>query len=95
MSHHQTQIVRIANKLKLLLKQQEQLRKENERLKAAIVAKDQDLVLLKETVAQLEEKTAVLHASAGKMEGREKQDLEKKISQYIKDIDKVIAHLNG
>jgi hypothetical protein len=37
----------------------------------------------------------VLHASAGKMEGREKQDLEKKISQYIKDIDKVIAHLNG
>lgn len=95
MSDHHTHIIRIANKLKLLLKQQDQLRRENERLKSAMAAKEEEVALMKETVAQLHEKIAVLNASAGKMEGKEKQDLEKKINQYIKDIDKVITHLNA
>lgn len=95
MSDHQTQIVRIANKLKLLLKQQEQLRKENERLKTTVTAREQEIAALKETLATTDEKLSVMKASAGRMEGRAKQDFEKKINQYIKDIDKAIAYMNA
>jgi predicted nuclease with TOPRIM domain len=94
MSDHQTHIINIANKVKLLLKQQEQLRKENERLKAGLASREHELTGLRETMTQLEQKIAVLNASAGKMEGKAKQEFEKKINQYIRDIDKVIAHLN-
>ena len=95
MSDLQPYIVRIANKLKLLLKHQDQLRKENERLRAGLAVKEQELGSIKETMAQLEEKLAVMEASAGKMEEKPRQEFEKKINQYIKDIDKVIVHLNG
>ena len=95
MSDLQPYIVRIANKLKMLLKQQDQLRKENERLRANLSLKEQELSGMKETVTQLNEKVSVMKAVAGKMEEKPRQELEKKINQYIKDIDKVIVHLNG
>jgi chromosome segregation ATPase len=95
MPDYQTQIVRIANKIKLLLKHQEQLRKENERLKSSVSAKEQEIISLKESLAHKDEKLAVLEAASGKMDGKSKQDFEKKINQYIRDIDKVIVHLNG
>ena len=95
MSDLQPYIVRIANKLKMLLKQQDQLRKENERLRASLSVKEQELSGMKETMTQLNEKVSVMKAVAGKMEEKPRQELEKKINQYIKDIDKVIVHLNG
>lgn len=94
MSDLQPQIVRIANKLKQLLKQQEQLKKENDKLRAGLAAKEQELLQAKDTIAQMEEKLAVLKASAGRMDEKSKQQFEKKIAQYIRDIDKVIVHLN-
>jgi predicted nuclease with TOPRIM domain len=95
MSDLQPYIVRIANKLKLLLKQQEQLRKENERLRSGISSKESELASIKENMLHLEEKLSVMKASAGNMEDKSRLDFEKKINQYIKDIDKVIVHLNG
>ncbi len=95
MSDLQPFIVRIANKLKLLLKQQDQLRKENERLRASLSVKEQELSTIKENMMQMDEKLSVMKAVAGKMEDKPRQELEKKINQYIKDIDKVIVHLNG
>lgn len=95
MPDHQTQIVRIANKIKLLLKNQEQLRRENEKLKSSVIVKDQEIVSLKESLARFDEKLSVLEAASGKMENKSRQEFEKKINQYIRDIDKVIVHLNG
>jgi predicted nuclease with TOPRIM domain len=95
MPDYQTQIVRIANKIKLLLKHQEQLRKENERLKSSVSAKEQEIVTLKESLSRKDEKLAVLEAASGNMDGKARQDFEKKINQYLRDIDKVIVHLNG
>lgn len=95
MSDLQPYIVRIANKLKLLLKHQDQLRRDNERLRASLSAKEQELSTVKENMAQMEEKLSVMRAAAGKMEDKPRQEFEKKINQYIKDIDKVIVHLNG
>lgn len=95
MSDHQTHIVRIANKIKLLLKHQEQLRKENERLKSSVSGKEQEIATLKESVARKEERLAVLEAASGKMDNKARQEFEKKINQYIRDIDKAIVHLNG
>ena len=95
MSDLQPYIVRIANKLKLLLKHQDHLRKENERLRTSLSVKEQELSTIKEHMMQMEEKLSVMKASAGKMEDKPRQEFEKKINQYIKDIDKVIVHLNG
>ena len=95
MSDLQPYIVRIANKLKLLLKHQDHLRKENERLRTSLSVKEQELSTIKEHMTQMEEKLSVMKASAGKMEDKPRQEFEKKINQYIKDIDKVIVHLNG
>ncbi|CAN5811259.1 hypothetical protein BH10BAC3_BH10BAC3_20700 [soil metagenome] len=95
MSDLQPFIVRIANKLKLLLKQQDQLRKENERLRASLSVKEQELSTIKENMMQMDEKLSVMKAVAGKMKDKPRQELKKKINQYTKDIDKVIVHLNG
>jgi chromosome segregation ATPase len=95
MPDYQTQIVRIANKIKLLLKHQEQLRRENERLKSSVSAKEQEITSLKESLSHKDEKLAVLEAASGKMDGKARQDFEKKINQYLRDLDKVIVHLNG
>ena len=53
MSDLQPYIVRIANKLKLLLKHQDQLRRENERLRASLSVKEQELSAIKEKMMQL------------------------------------------
>ena len=95
MSDLQPYIVRIANKLKLLLKHQDHFRKENELLRTSLSVKEQELSTIKEHMTQMEEKLSVMKASAGKMEDKPRQEFEKKINQYIKDIDKVIVHLNG
>ena len=95
MSDYQSQIVRIANKLKQLLKQQDHLRKENEKLRSAVSIKEQEIKSLRDSMGHMDEKLSVLKAASGKMEGKARQEFEKKINQYIRDIDKVIVHLNG
>lgn len=94
-SDFQQHIIRIANKLKLLLKQQDQLRKENEKLKQNLAARELELETLKISLGKAEEQISVMKASAGNMDERSKLEFEKKINQYIKDIDKVMVHLNG
>lgn len=87
-------IRRINDKLQQLLKKYSYLQKENDKLKNELHAikskekeKDEQLQLLSLRID-------VLKASRGEMKEDEKKSFEKKINQYLKDVDKCIALLN-
>lgn len=95
MNELEPHISRITNKLQLLIKQQDQLRREAERKDAEIRNLELALKSSLEQQSQLEEKVNILQASHGSMDEKSKKNFEKKINQYLKDIDQVIVHLNG
>ena len=77
-----------------LVKQYEQLRKENFRLKDILEQNEQKLEQEKKTIQFLKDQIAVLSATGAPLNESTKKEFEKKIQQYIKDIDKVISLLN-
>ncbi|MHA4812395.1 hypothetical protein ACX0G9_30155 [Flavitalea flava] len=87
------QVQRIGEKLQFILKQREILLKENGKLKEEIrQLKEQDsghVIRLE----QLQKQVEILRASGGEMNGMEKKALEKRLSQYIREIDRCIALL--
>ena len=85
----------INTKLQLLLKKYAALQKENSILnnEIEICRKNEKDYLQK--INFLEMQTGILKASAGKLNNKEKQDFEKKINQYIKDLDKCMSMLNN
>ena len=48
-----------------------------------------------EKINSLEMQASILKASAGKMNEKEKQNFDRRINQYIKDLDKCIGMLNN
>ncbi len=87
-------IKRINDKLQYFLKKYSLLQKENDKLKNELEAvkskekgKDEQLELLALRID-------VLKVSKGEMKEDEKKSFEKKINQYLKEVDKCIALLN-
>jgi hypothetical protein len=83
----------INDKLQLLLKQQLRLKRENEQLRRELEEGRQRERAFRQQVDMLDNAVALLKLAAGEMDDRDKKEFEKKISQYIRDIDKVIAYL--
>jgi hypothetical protein len=71
----------------LLIKENNQLKKENENYQAKEKA-------MTEKTEQLQQQINILKTSAGQMEGKEKMEFEKIINRYIRTIDKCINLLN-
>jgi FtsZ-binding cell division protein ZapB len=88
-------IKKISEKMQLLLKQHHGLIKENDRLQKEIL----DLRRLQEEKArqidQLDQKLAVLRTATGKLDDSDKKELEKRLSHYIREIDRCMALLGG
>lgn len=86
-------INRISDKLQQLLKQYQQLQKDNLRqgklIKELQEQKKQDT----EQLNALQEQVAILKSATGGMNESDKKNFEKHISQYIKEIEKCIAYL--
>ena len=95
MHHLQPVIQRILQKLQQLLKAQEQLQKENARLKATLQQKEDEINAFSEKIILLEQQNSIMKSSGGQMTESEKKAFEKKINQYIRDIDKAIAQLSS
>ena len=84
----------IGDKLQGLLKSLQRLQKENEKLKAELQgAKEREQAAF-QRVDELQQQAAILKYAAGEMDEREKKDFEKKINQYLREIDKCIAFLS-
>ena len=84
----------LAQKLQGLLKQQELWKRENEKLKQSIVQLHEQTHAYEQQIASLKEQLAIVQTAAGNMNEEDKKAFEKRINQYLRDIDKVIAHLN-
>ena len=94
MSGVDQQLVRVNTKIQQLLKQYSLLQKENQKLKAEL---SETRSLLKQKDEQVEItmlRLEVLKASKGEMTDEEKKSFQKKINQYLKEIEKCIAFLN-
>jgi len=85
---------RIFEKLQQLLKQYTFLQKENEKLKNELAQSKNEAKQRDEHLQLLELRLEVLKAAKGEMTEDEKKSFEKKISLYLKEIDKCIALLN-
>jgi CHASE3 domain sensor protein len=94
MSALESNIKRINDKLQRLLRQYNQLLKDNERqsrlIKELQETKDQNT----QTIAALQQQTDILKASTGLMNAADKKAFEKHINQYIREIDKCIGLLS-
>lgn len=88
------QLATLTEKLQLLLQQQARLQKENNRLMQELEARSKAEAAHKQQTAELEQRIAIIKYAAGDMPEAEKKAFEKKLSAYIRDIDKVIMHLS-
>lgn len=84
----------INNKLHLLLKQYARLQKENERLKEELEAARQKQSESSQRLDVYQEQLSILKITSGDMNDRDRKDFEKKVNQYISEIDKCISFLS-
>ena len=84
----------ITDKVQELIRRYEQLRKENERLKAELIpAKEREMSFM-DQISNLEQKVMVLKAGTGQLDDTEKKELDKKLHTYLKEIDRCITMLS-
>lgn len=81
-------------KLQLLLKQHNRLKKENERLREELDTQRQKEAETQQAVQDLHQQIAILKVASGDMSDKDKKDFERKINQYVREIDKCIAFLS-
>ncbi len=82
-------------KLQVFIKKYIALKKENLALTDAVKELTENEKFLSEKINILETQNSILKASAGNMSNDEKKEFEKKIKDYIKDIDACITMLNN
>ena len=82
------------DKLQQLLKQYNRLQKENEKLKEELIlAKNKELET-EHKIEEIQQQVSIMKISSGEMSEKDKKDFEKKINQYIREIDKCISFLS-
>jgi len=95
MSAAEAQLKRIREKLQQLLKAHSAVQKENNKLKEELKAAGEKLLAQQKTAEELKQQVSVLKLNAGEMSAADKKEFEKKISNYVKEIDRCIALLAG
>ncbi len=88
------QFTAINDKLQLLLRAINRLQKENERLKSDLEQAKQTELTTKQNIEELQQQSSILKLASGEMNDKDKKNFEKKINQYIREIDKCIAFLS-
>ena len=87
------QIQRIYTKLQQLLKRFDALQKDNARLKQSVESLLAEKSASEEIIRELRLRNDVLKATRSKMSEEEKKVLDKKINQYVKEIDRCISSI--
>lgn len=89
----QEHINTIQDKLSTLIERYNGLLKENERMKKSLNDSTEELQLLREKNDQITLQLNMLKVAASEESKESRNALEKKINEYIKEIDKCIAQL--
>jgi chromosome segregation ATPase len=84
----------INDKLQQLVKQHHRVKKENEQLRKEIRVEKEKHSKTDLKIEDLQQQLSVLKFGANEMNDKDKKDFERKINQYIKEIDKCIAYLS-
>ena len=84
---------RIQEKLQQLLRQRDLLLKENTKLREEVHQLQQNLEEHGTRLEQLQQQAEILKATKAAMSEGEKRALEKRLGQYIREIDRCIAML--
>ena len=84
----------INDKLQQLLKQYNRMQKENERLKEELEQSRSKEAEAKKLVEEYQQQVSILKISSGDMTEKDRKDFEKKINQYLREIDKCISFLS-
>jgi predicted nuclease with TOPRIM domain len=87
------QIQRIFTKLQQLLKRFDALQKDNARLKQSVETLQAEKAASDEIIRELRLRNDVLKATRSKLSEEEKKSLDKKINQYVKEIDRCISSI--
>jgi len=93
MKELELQVRRINDKLQQMLRQRDALLKENEKLKGEMRQLQSDHSHHLAKLEQLHQQVEILKASKGEMNEGEKKAFEKRLGQYIREIDRCIALL--
>lgn len=93
MTPPEIQLKRVHEKILLLLKQHQTLQKENERLKEDLKKMQVRGDLLSQDAEKSRHQADVLKLSGRGLEEPDKKMLEKRLNQYVREIDKCIALL--
>ena len=93
MSELELSLKRVQEKLQQLLKQYQELQKQNLRLQNELDKSTKQTLQYQQTIENLKQQADVLKISSGNWDERDKKELEKRISFYIKEIDRCIALL--
>ena len=83
----------INDKLQQLLKQQARLKKDNERLREELQKCRATENNYQQKIDELSQQMSILKLAGGDMNDKDKREFERKINQYIREIDKCIAFL--
>ena len=87
------QLKRINDKLQLVLKQNQALLRDNDKLNAELrLARENNDDQLKK-IDELEQKVSLLKMATGQMLEADKKELEKRLNNYIREIDRCITML--
>jgi chromosome segregation ATPase len=88
------QLKQVNEKLQQLLKQQQSLQKENNTLRTTIKELKNSIDSKNQTLEELGQQKMVKQLNNGNLNEADKKELEKKLNQYIREIDRCIAMLN-
>jgi archaellum component FlaC len=87
-------IKRVTNKLRQLLKNYELLQKEMAQKAVQLHELHQTKQQQAKRIEELEQQVLILKAASGEMSEKDKKDFEKRINQYIGEINKCIGWLS-
>ncbi len=82
------------DKLQQLLKQYSRLQKENEKLKEELHEARHRESETRNRIDAFQEQISIMKISTGEMSDSDKKEFERKINQYIREVDKCIAFLS-
>ncbi len=88
------QFTLLNEKLQQLLKQYSRLQKENERLKGELSMSKEKESLAAQKMDEMQQQITILKVASGELSEKDKKDFEKKINQYIREVDKCISFLS-
>lgn len=89
-----TNIKTVNDKLQVLVKRYLALKKDNENLSEQLRTLESKKQHYDSTIENLNEKINILQASSGQMKDGNHKEFEKRINDYIKEIDKCIGLLS-